>query len=257
MAHLIGVCVKRVAICFLLSGLVAQQITRLRSRATTHLVSFLKNYVPEDAVIVEAGSFNGSDSVKFVQTWLYAKVHAFEPVPEIFELLVKRAKKLPQITCYQYALSTTTGSACFITSEEPRKPNIPSMAGSLRAPKEHLKYSRTLFKKSIMVDTITLDEWAQKNNITTIDLLWLDTQGTELDIIKASPNILKNIGCICLEVEFVEAYEGQALYAEIKDFLEQHGFELVARNFDEQPHHWFGDAIFVRKQHFEDSGECL
>jgi len=248
---------KRFVVCFLLSGLGAQQVARLPSNRTTHLILFLKTCLPENPVIVEAGAFDGGDSVKFVRTWPHAKVYSFEPVPENFVRLVDLTKSFHQITCYQCALSTTTGSARFITSEEPRNPNIPSMSGSLRAPKEHLKYSKTLFKKSIMVDTITLDEWAQKNNVTAIDLLWLDTQGTELDIIKASPRMLKNIGCICLEVEFVEAYEGQALYAEIKSFLEQQGFELVACNFEEKSTRWYGDAIFVRKQHVEVSSEAI
>jgi len=231
----------------LIFSISAAQVTKLPLMKTVHAIAFLKKHLPLNPIIVEAGAFEGQDSIKLAQTWPKAAIYSFEPVPQIFERLQNQTKSFPQITCYQLALGTKSGTANFITSEEPKKPDIPSMSGSLRMPKEHLNHSKTLFKKSITVNTITLDEWAQKNNINKIDLLWLDTQGTELDILRASPLILKNIGVIYTEVEFVEAYEGQALYADVKNFLENNGFQMIARDFDEPARYWFGNAVFIKQ----------
>ena len=90
-------------------------------------------------------------------------------------------------------------------------------------------------------------------SVSKVDMLWLDLQGYELPVLKASPNVLKTVNVICLEVEFVEAYQGQALYDEIKVWLEQNNFELYAANFKKpkvsaNDHEcWFGDALFVKR----------
>ena len=130
-------------------------------------------------------------------------------------------------------------------SEEPNRPNIPSQSSSLLAPKDHLKYSSTQFKKEIEVQTITIDEWASQKGVDHIDLMWLDMQGYELNALKASPNILKTVKAILTEVEFVEAYKGQFQFKEVKEWLEGQGFTMVAENFGTYGN-WFGDALFVR-----------
>jgi len=73
--------------------------------------------------------------------------------------------------------------------------------------------------------------------------MWLDMQGYELNALKACSAILKTVKVILTEVEFVEAYEGQYLFVEVKQWLEQQGFTMIARTA--YPH-WFADALFVR-----------
>ncbi len=220
----------------------------LISMKSERVLSCVKRYLPDAPVVVEAGAYDGDDTRKMSHLWPEGTIYSFEPVPENFKRLLENSSQSPNVQCFPLALSDRNGNAQFFSSAYAITPNTPSASGSLLKPKEHLKYAaHVIFNKKISVPTITLDDWAQKNNVDHVDLLWLDMQGYELQVLQASPKILKTVTVIYTEVEFVEAYEGQYLYKDIKAFLEKEGFTLVARDFNEPPSYWFGNAVFVRK----------
>lgn len=199
-------------------------------------------------VVIDAGAFDGGESKTMSVMWPSGMIHSFEPVPEIYGWLVKNVKACTNVNTYNLALGDFIGKSQFFTSEEPSDPGVPSMSGSLLAPKEHLLYSITQFKEIIDVDVTTLDQWGRDNGVDHVDVMWLDMQGYELLMLKASTEIFPTVKIICAEVELVEAYDGQPLYEDMKTWLHQKGFELVATDFDEEkPQHWFGNAIFVKR----------
>jgi FkbM family methyltransferase len=210
-------------------------------------IEVIQQFLPDNPVIVEAGAFDGHDTKKMVSQWPQSTIHAFEPVPEIFERLTKNTSMLPNIHRYPVALSDHTGTAEFYISEKPTKPGIASQAGSLHKPKERLSRSPIIFPRMATVQTITLDEWADKNGVEAIDLLWLDTQGHELAILQAAPKMIHNIKVVLAEVSFIESYEGQPLYEDVVAWMTEHGFDLVGRDFADTTQSFFGNALFVSK----------
>lgn len=130
-------------------------------------------------------------------------------------------------------------------SELSAQPGKSFASSSLLPPKEHLKHApHVKFPRTIKVNSSTFDTWANENNISHADFMWLDMQGYELNALKASPKILNTVKVLLTEISFSEVYEGQHQFAEVKEWLENKGFELIA--IDTQ-HKWFGDAIFVKK----------
>jgi hypothetical protein len=97
------------------------------------------------------------------------------------------------------------------------------------------------------VQTITFDQWADKNGVRAIDLLWLDTQGHELAILQAAPKMIHNIKVVLAEVSFIESYEGQPLYEDVVAWMGEYGFEHVGRDFADTTQSFFGNALFVKK----------
>ena len=59
-----------------------------------------------------------------------------------------------------------------------------------------------------------------------IDYIKVDTQGSELDILKGAGEYLKTARCIDIEVEFNPIYEGQCLFWEVDAYLRSNGFML-------------------------------
>ena len=210
------------------------------------LLPLLQKYLPSNPVIIEAGAFNGSDTQRLSAYWPQGTVHAFEPVPEIFQQLQSNTRHLANVHSYPLALSSSTGTATFYVSQHPDRPEKPFQAGSLLAPKERLKHSPATYPSTIEVNTITLDAWAQQHGITHIDCMWLDMQGNELAVLKTAPRMLATAHAIYTEVEFIEAYQGQPLYPDIKAWLEKQGFTMIARDFSDNPTWFFGNALFVR-----------
>src|SRR5579872_3013328 len=207
----------------------------------------IKPFFSYNPVIVEAGAFDGQDTKKMAQQWPQGTIHAFEPVPEIYERLMNNTHMLPHVQRYRLALSNHSGTAQFYIAEKPQKPGIASQAGSLYKPKERLQHSSIIFPRMVTVNIVTLDEWADRNGITAIDLLWLDTQGHELAILQAAPHMVNHIKVIFAEVSFIESYQNQPLYKDVVTWMADHGFEQVGRDFEDETKSFFGNVLFVRK----------
>jgi FkbM family methyltransferase len=57
------------------------------------------------------------------------------------------------------------------------------------------------------------------------DIIKMDTQGSELDIIKGGKNLCKKASAIILEVSLVDLNEGAPTYDEVIGFMDDFGFE--------------------------------
>lgn len=209
-----------------------------------------RKYLPINPVIIDAGAFHGLESCMMATIWPKGYVHCFEPVTELYNTVLSNISKYKNISAYPFALGEEKGTQIMYLSTDPSNKGPVSMSSSLSPPKEHLDYCGILFEGTQTVRVTTIDQWAAEHNIPKIDMLWLDMQGGELAALKASPTILSTVSVIVAELEFVEAYEGQPLYLEVRSWLEEQGFALVAGNFTfpKDPNQWFGDGIFVRKE---------
>jgi FkbM family methyltransferase len=76
------------------------------------------------------------------------------------------------------------------------------------------------------IDVLPLDEWIFENGEETPDVLKLDTQGSELDILRGAVNALRTVEIVEIEVEFNAIYEGQPLFWQVDAYLRNAGFEL-------------------------------
>jgi hypothetical protein len=102
--------------------------------------------------------------------------------------------------------------------------------------------AEVLYQTEIEVDCIRLETFCGTRGIAEIDLMWLDAQGSELNILKGLGEKIGRVKVVQCEVEFKEIYAGQPLWPEINEFMVEHGFQLHGI-YD--PNEWFGDAIFV------------
>jgi FkbM family methyltransferase len=59
------------------------------------------------------------------------------------------------------------------------------------------------------------------------DLIKMDTQGSEIDIVKGGKNLCKKSEYILLEVSLIELNEGAPTYKEILSFMEEYGFKEI------------------------------
>ena len=227
------------------------------SRDTSEVFLLMKKLLPKDPVILEAGALTGNTAKQMAKLWPDGEIHTFEPIPEHYANLVKNTASFKNIKTYPLALSDKKGSATFFVSQRTNKPGKPSASSSLLSPKEHLNFSKTVvFPKQISVETTSIDLWAQEKMISKIDLMWLDMQGHELTALQYATKILPTVKLIYMEVEFVEAYEGQPLYSNVKTWMALNDFEPIALDFDEEhallgsaikKGRWYGNALFAHK----------
>ena len=101
---------------------------------------------------------------------------------------------------------------------------------NLYIPAHWIDYDYTVYeaisaKSRRKVATKTLDQITEeRSDVPLPDFLSLDTQGSELEILRGSPTALDSTVCIVTEVEFVPLYQDQPLFGEICTFLASRGF---------------------------------
>lgn len=220
----------------------------VRLTSTKDVLQFVSNFLPSNPIVIEAGANDGGDTVSIARCWRKGRIYCFEPVPEHFNFLKMRTQKLRNVKPFQLALSDRNGVVTFYLSKSSANLSHVSASSSLLPPKEHLNFHPDiLFPEMIDVEAITLDDFALREGIDHVDFFWLDMQGYELNMLKASA-LAKTARAIWLEIAFEEAYEGQYLFKDIKEWMTLNGFELVASDVNvEQPESYYGDALFVRR----------
>lgn len=201
------------------------------------MLSYVKRFIPANPTILEAGGNLGEDTRRMKRIWPNATMHVFEPLPWSFRSMLHNNSDLTNVHCYEYALTNYTGTTNFYV-------DIPNNgSSSIGLP---LDFNRSEFDLSpLQVECITLDKWAQQNNIDHIDFMWLDMESHELYALKQGLTILSTVKAIFTEVAYEPVREGSALYPELRSFLEAHGFQEVWKC---KHSHRFGDALFIKKE---------
>ena len=165
--------------------------------------------VEEPLKVVIVGAYHGHEIQRFLDNYKNIMIYAFEPVPKSFEVLKNSYKDYENVICLNFAVSDKTETVTFhdVSTEG---------CGSL---KEFIADGHNTIANSFEVDGITLEDVFGD---IEIDLLWVDTQGTELEVLKGVKD-LNLVKSLFLEVTMREedkAYEGNCLFGELEDYLD-------------------------------------
>lgn len=204
--------------------------------------AFIEQFLPENPIIIDAGAYDGTDTLEMALKWPQSFIYAFEPIPNVFALLKARCEFQKNVKLYPVALSDKNeNQTMYVSGGEG------AGSSSLLPPdKQMMEYHpNILFDKTIEVTALTLDQWAADENISHVDLLWFDLQGMEPAILKNSPNILRTVKVIFTEVSTRSTYQNSVLYPEFKRWLESEGFQVIREDLP-----WLdgGNVLFIRKE---------
>lgn len=165
------------------------------------------------STVFDVGANIGQSAGKFRKSFPQAEICCFEPVKHIFEKLRENTKNDARINCYPYAMGSKQGtSEIFLTLHD--------TVNSLIKPEN--------FRGKEIVDVVTVDNFVQENNISTIDLLKIDVEGFDLEVLKGANNMLSsgNISFVLIEVCFHPEDNRHAYFDTVRDFLLERGYSL-------------------------------
>lgn len=185
--------------------------------------------------VVEVGA-RGGPSNEFYNLANIINYYGFEPEVDEYKKLVSKSKKT--IFKSEKYLPCTVG-----INNEKKIFNIysrESCSSILEADLDKARiYSREDYYKlikKIPVITRSLDSLLFEGKLSgNISVLKLDTQGSELEILKNSMSVLKTVKAIRVEVSFMPIYKEQPLFFDINEFLERQEFSF--QGFLES-HYW-------------------
>ena len=200
----------------------------------------LARYLSMNPVIVEAGAHIGVDTEELARQWPGGVVYAFEPVPALFAELERRTGVLANVRRSRQALSDRDGRQIIHLSG-----GASDGSSSLLVPERHLEvHPDVRFEERIEVEAVTLDRWAHEQAVEQVDLLWLDMQGMEAAVLRASPKVLAQVRAVHTEVSLMPVYGGAILYPEFRSWMEAQGFRVEREIL---PYPDMGNVLFVRR----------
>lgn len=90
----------------------------------------------------------------------------------------------------------------------------------------YYKETTTIYddKSSIILPTVTLDELIGEHNLSIPQLLKIDTQGSELDILRGSTRIMGKTEVILTELPIIEYNKGAPKISDYLDFFKAYGY---------------------------------
>lgn len=82
----------------------------------------------------------------------------------------------------------------------------------------------------VELQSASLDSALAKEALAPPDVLKVDSQGTELEILRSSPLAVESATLVEVEVEIMRMYAGQFMFHEVHEFMVNSGFELLYMN---------------------------
>ncbi len=164
-----------------------------------------------------------------------------EPGADAYQRLARHVRVLPGVEAVQVAIAETAGHQDFYESES-------DVGSSLIRPLagQRSSWARTVSVakvKTVRLDQVILD-WGR-----TLDLLKVDTQGTDLSVLRSAGEMLApaSVGAVLVEVNFHPIYEQQDSFADVVRELESRGYFLAElfRYYNRLGWLWYADALFL------------
>lgn len=207
---------------------------KIQEGLTSPKLDLIAQFIPKNPVIIEAGALYGAETIQLIDKWPNAKIFSFEPNPAAYNQLQMVSTNAKT---FNLALSNSESKTkLYISPGLIGKENSLEAGSSLLPPKEAQE-------QEIDIQCTTLDNWCEKNNISYIDLLWLDIEGFELQALKASPKSLKTVKAIYTKTNHHDFRINTTKYSDLKAFLEENGFKILSHCYNKELQ---GSAIFLR-----------
>ncbi len=164
-----------------------------------------------DAVVIDIGAHLGSFSVLAAAHAPKGIVLSYEPDSVNFRLLTRNIarNKLTNVKTFKCAVASTSGPKTLFRATSNWGHSLNTVA-----------YSR-----KIVVDSVTLPQIFEENDVRTCHVLKIDCEGSEYEILMGlSPQILHRIKRIVGEWHETPAGYKKLGFKQLGEFLEAHGF---------------------------------
>ncbi len=202
--------------------------------------------------IIDIGA-SGGIHPRFKKTINNLRAILFEPDPREFSRLKQSVPN--DFLVLNTALAEIPGEVVFhlCKKQEVSSIYLPNEAFLINFP----DIDRFSITKSVNMITDSLDNQLEQNDRTDIDFIKIDTEGSELSILKGAQKNLRRVMGLEIEVCFAPIRKNQPLFHEIHRFVTEQGFQLL----DLKRYYWqrrnisrnygkgqiiFGDTLYFR-----------
>lgn len=178
-------------------------------------LAFIESHIKYFDVIFDVGANVGEWSDLVIKLKPAAKVYAFEPVKNTFDLL--DARKSNNLQCENLALGDMVGSVDFTTFEDDSTLNGINSRSLESVPNSKIE----------KVSMTTLDQYCKDNGIAKIDFLKIDTEGNELAVLNGAVEMMSAKAIKAIQFEYGGTYiDSRILLKDIYKLLVSKGYSI-------------------------------
>lgn len=194
--------------------------------------------------MIQVGAHNGREVRHLARSGVKRGVF-IDPLDDTFPMLKKRVEQHDGYSAIQALVGDTDGRQV-----EFRIASNSGESSSFLEPGNHTTIKpKIAFSTTKPMTLRTLDSLLAEHKIDTsdFDLLFVDTQGAEVHVLRGAMATLSRMDYIWLEVSIGGIYKGDTALPELAMFLKTLGFEIA---WCELKQLGWGDALFVRRTLF-------
>ncbi len=190
----------------------------------------LKNLlnIDKEILIFDVGANEGDSITRFRNLFTNPQIHSFEPTEDLFKK-IKKNFNLSNLSLNNYALGKNKAKRNFYIYNYHRVNSFYPMENNSKYKKQRTK-NNFENEKVKLVDVVSIDDYCLKNKISRINLLKIDTQGSEAEVLLGAKNFLGNqlIDIIELEYIFGIAHQNANSLYDIEKTLNANNYKLIA-----------------------------
>jgi len=217
-------------------------------KSTENHLTYLKSNF-NIKTIFDVGAHHGETALEYSKFFPTSKIYSFEPFYDSFEKLENNISSITNVKTFNIGLSNKTSSMEFNINEG--SPTNSILRLSDNAPNtwdnsglNHKNHLECQFK--------TIDDFMSKNEIEEIDLLKIDTQGSEYLVLEGAEKVFQKskIKTIYMEIIIGDTYVGQKSLSYYLNKMESYEFKLQGfydLTFNTKSDLIQLDALFIHK----------
>ena len=213
-----------------LFGYKAKKIVRIDAKDFDSLTKIL--ITKSDPVILDVGASNGSSVKRYKKLFKNPEIHCFEPIYDDLNTIKNNYPNDKKLFLNNVGVGDEKVYKNFNMNAKKNTSSFINIIPNTTWVKERSKtlnvddYKFTVKEQDTKI--ITLDDYANEKNLTSIDILKIDTQGFEDKVLLGAQNLLKNyrIKLIQLELIFSEIYEKTLNIYDVEKTLIPNNYKL-------------------------------
>ena len=191
-------------------------------------------------LILDVGSMDGSDSMRFRRMSALSKILAFEANPYNFaKMQANPHLAAMNIEVRNHLVSSKAEKGKFYIS----KGAVEGVnSGNMGTSSSIKPVNVADVAEEIEVATVRLDEVIAQEVASTVWVaMWIDVEGAAYEVLRSVGNAKQQIAFLHIEVELVEFWEGQKLKNDVVNLATELGLVLMARSVNDQQQ----DLVFI------------
>ncbi len=181
--------------------------------------------------VIDVGANVGQFAVASAKLFPEVFVHSFEPNPNCVTLLQRNVRSLHNVAVYPVTIGEREGEIDFHINSHSHSSSVLALSENHQDAFPDAREVGT-----IRVKMTTLDQVLAGVELAAPILLKLDVQGYEAQVLRGSPEVLKRVDYLVVEVSFKPMYQGETLFMDIARMVETLGFHFL------RPVGWLTDS---------------